>query len=195
MDGLGPALLALVIVFACALVGLAGCFVIGLGGVILTWKSYKLPSKRLYFWGSLILMLAGGLGLSIMIGNYLTAQTKSTCLETSISADYKLTIPAYSNDYRTAHLEKMNGQSVDLPELYSYKIVAHYLMGRTAEPQGGYFWFDLQTQAQKRFSYKQHQEFVEAVKSFGVPEMPILLTIKENCQIATCSPCPSNSKP
>ncbi len=125
-----------------------------------------------------------------IINDY-AAQQSPTCLELPIGVDYKI---AFSPSYNEAVLKQANGQPVDLPAIYSYALTDHYLIGRTAESQGGYFWFDLETQTAKRFAYDQRSEFIQSVKDLGFAEAPLSLTIEEQCRASQCQPCPYGAK-
>ncbi len=85
------------------------------------------------------------------------------------------------------------GQAIDFPAIYSYALADHYLIGRTADPQGGFFWFDLKTRMARRFAYDQRPAFVQSVRELGFSEVPLYLTIEEQCKANGCQPCEDGS--
>jgi hypothetical protein len=106
----------------------------------------------------------------------------SVCLETPIAAPYKMALIRLQNGDQ--YVELRRPERIPISRIEQYAIGDRYVTGKT---NTGYFWFDLETGADRHL--ENQDAFLASLEPIGVRQPPTLLSADTLCITRDCAPC------
>jgi hypothetical protein len=169
-----------------------------LGGLIPTVRiimgstDHPLRKKLLLSVGSMSIGALGMVFLCVLLAQWTLINDRRTshrldgyiCLETPITAQYKMVITRLRSGEESARAVDLDGKT----QIYSidrFAVVGNYLIGETDD--NDFFWFDLKTGGRRYLN--NEDEFLESLGLLGISKAPEFLSVGILCETQGCKPC------